>query len=97
MGTAKRCDHTTEIEVVAHRDGVKGCEAYLKTGGRWVSLRMCLTCGHVGCRDSSPGRHARQHWQATGHPLIQSVEPGQAWAWCYKDEICFKAVPSPSL
>jgi uncharacterized UBP type Zn finger protein len=59
------------------------CEEH---GDRWLRLRMCLTCGTVGCCDSSPGRHARAHFEATGHPLIRSIEPGETWAWCYPDE-----------
>lgn len=65
----------------------KGCEECLKTGGKWVHLRMCLECGHVGCCDSSPGRHARAHFHATKHPLIQSAERGEDWRWCFIDEV----------
>ena len=63
-----------------------GCEECLKTGGRWVHLRMCRTCGHVGCCDSSPGKHARKHAHTTGHPIIQSIEPGEDWSWCFVDQ-----------
>ncbi len=59
------------------------CEACLRTGGRWVHLRQCLTCGHVGCCDSSPGRHATRHFEETGHPVIASIEPGERWRWSY--------------
>ncbi|GAA2215824.1 hypothetical protein GCM10009850_112920 [Nonomuraea monospora] len=62
-----------------------GCEECLRTGGRWVELRECLTCGHVGCCDSSPGRHAAAHWAATAHPVTASLEPGDRWGWCYAD------------
>lgn len=55
-------------------------------GGCWVHLRICLICGHVGCCDSSPNRHARGHFHATGHPFIQSFEPGEDWRWCYVDK-----------
>ncbi len=64
----------------------KGCEDCLKIGGRWVHLRLCLTCGHVGCCDSSPNRHASAHFQASRHPIVQSFEPGEDWRWCYVDE-----------
>ena len=64
----------------------KGCEECLKTGDTWVHLRMCLECGHVGCCDSSKNRHARAHFHATQHPLIQSAERGEDWRWCYIDE-----------
>lgn len=62
-----------------------GCEDCLAGGGTWVNRRMCLTCGHVGCCDSSPNRHATAHHRETGHPVITSIEPGQSWSWCYVD------------
>ena len=64
-----------------------GCEECLKTGGQWVHLRLCLTCGHVGCCDSSPGRHATKHFQSTRHPIMASFEPGERWAWSFVDEM----------
>lgn len=69
-----------------------GCEDCLREGGRWVHLRLCLGCGHVGCCDSSPGRHARAHHTATGHPLITSLEPGETWGYCFLDDT---TVPGP--
>jgi uncharacterized UBP type Zn finger protein len=63
-----------------------GCKECLESGGRWVHLRLCLTCGHVGCCDSSPSRHATAHFHETKHPVIKSFEPGEDWAWCYADE-----------
>jgi hypothetical protein len=63
-----------------------GCEDCLRIGSWWVHLRLCLTCGHVGCCDSSPHRHARQHFHHSGHPIIQSFEPGEDWRWCYVDQ-----------
>jgi uncharacterized UBP type Zn finger protein len=63
-----------------------GCEDCLKIGGEWEQLRLCLTCGHVGCCDSSPNKHATKHFRGTGHPIIQSFEPGENWRWCYVDE-----------
>ena len=66
---------------------VDGCEDCLRTGGRWLHLRICLTCGHVGCCDSSPNRHATAHFHETTHPLIRSLEPGEDWSWCYDDEV----------
>jgi uncharacterized UBP type Zn finger protein len=63
-----------------------GCKECLESGGRWVHLRLCLTCGHVGCCDSSPSRHATRHFHETEHPVIKSYEPGEDWAWCYADE-----------
>jgi uncharacterized UBP type Zn finger protein len=64
----------------------EGCEDCLRIGSWWVHLRLCLTCGHVGCCDSSPHRHARQHFHHSGHPIIQSFEPGEHWRWCYIDQ-----------
>ena len=66
-----------------------GCVECLAMGGRWVHLRVCMTCGHVGCCDSSPARHATAHYHAGGHPLITSYEPGEDWWWCYADEVAF--------
>jgi uncharacterized UBP type Zn finger protein len=57
---------------------------------RWVHLRMCQTCGHIGCCDNSIGKHATAHHQGTGHPIIRSVEPGEDWSWCYPDELMFR-------
>lgn len=66
----------------------EGCQDCLEIGATdWVHLRLCLTCGHVGCCDSSPHRHATTHFQARGHPVIRSFEPGAAWRWCYVDEL----------
>ena len=64
----------------------EGCGDCLRTGDRWVHLRLCLTCGNVGCCDSSPNRHARAHAFTFGHPVVQSFEPGEDWRWCYVDE-----------
>ena len=63
-----------------------GCEECMRTGGTWVHLRKCLTCGHVGCCDSSAGRHATQHFLDTGHPVMVSAEPGETWRWSYVDK-----------
>ena len=62
-----------------------GCEECLASGGRWVHLRQCTGCGHVGCCDSSPATHATKHFRATEHPVVRSYEPGEAWLWCYVD------------
>ena len=79
------CAHLETIQEVT--PSAPGCEECLRTGDRWLHLRLCLTCGHVGCCDSSPGRHATKHFHATEHPLIQSHEPGESWRWCYVDEV----------
>ena len=78
------CEHLTELQPMAARS--HGCEECLKSGSSWVHLRLCLTCGHVGCCDSSPNRHATHHHRLTGHPVIASYEPGERWAWCYVDQ-----------
>jgi hypothetical protein len=76
--------HLTAIrDVVPNADGCADC---LRLGTPWVHLRLCLTCGHVGCCDSSPMRHARAHFHATDHPIIQSFEPDENWRWCYVHE-----------
>jgi uncharacterized UBP type Zn finger protein len=79
------CTHVENIKPI-RPNTMKGCEDCLKMGGRWVHLRLCLTCGHVGCCDSSPNRHATKHFHASEHPVIQSMEPGEDWGWCYLDE-----------
>ena len=76
--------HLADVREVA--PSADGCEDCLRTGALWVHLRLCLTCGHVGCCDSSPNRHARKHFHASGHPIVQSFEPGEYWRWCYVDE-----------
>ena len=74
-----------------------GCEDCLAIGGRWVHLRMCMTCGHVGCCDNSPHRHATAHFHSAGHPIIQSYEPGENWWYCYVDELAFEVDDAPSF
>jgi len=90
----KKCTHADQIKVVAPSEGVEGCEDCLKTGDWWVHLRICLTCGHIGCCDQSPNRHARQHFGESDHPIIQSVEPGEKWAYCFVDELIMREPPS---
>lgn len=78
------CEHLADLHPVAAT--APGCEECLKTGSSWVHLRLCLSCGHVGCCDDSPNRHATHHFRATGHPVITSWERGERWLWCYVDE-----------
>ena len=85
------CTHLSAIQSV--RPSAPGCEDCLRIGGWWVHLRMCLSCGHVGCCDASPNRHATKHFRATGHRLIRSLEPGEDWIWCYVDEV-FMPLPA---
>jgi uncharacterized UBP type Zn finger protein len=78
------CAHLDQIHNV--EPSAQGCEDCLQIGARWTHLRLCLTCGHVGCCDSSPNKHATRHFRETGHPIIRSFEPGESWRWCYVDE-----------
>jgi uncharacterized UBP type Zn finger protein len=87
---AATCAHLDSIRVFEPPAEVAGCEECLERGMRWVHLRMCQGCGHIGCCDNSEGRHARAHWQASGHPIARSVEPGEDWSWCYVDEAIFR-------
>jgi uncharacterized UBP type Zn finger protein len=81
------CGHVvSDVKVKQVHRPPKGCEECLATGSQWVHLRVCLTCGHVGCCDSSPNRHATAHNRATKHPVITSGEVGETWAYCYTDD-----------
>jgi uncharacterized UBP type Zn finger protein len=84
------CTHLDMIQVTSLPESVPGCEDCLRIGGTWVHLRLCLTCGHIGCCDSSPNRHARAHARSSEHPIIRSLERGEEWCWCYEDEIVFQ-------
>jgi Zn-finger in ubiquitin-hydrolases and other protein len=88
----KPCAHIKLIaDVTASADG---CEDCLAIGSDWVHLRLCLICGHVGCCDDSPNRHATAHFHATGHPVMRSHEPGEDWGWCYVDELMYDPMPA---
>ena len=82
---ARACGTSTRSGRVT--PSARGCEDCLRTGDRWVHLRICMTCGHVGCCDSSPNKHATAHHRADGHPIIKSLEPGEDWGWCYPDQL----------
>jgi uncharacterized UBP type Zn finger protein len=81
----KQCTHLNQIKVTSTEIYV--CEDCVKTGDSWVHLRLCLSCGHVGCCDSSKNRHATKHFHSTKHPLVRSIERGENWVWCYADQI----------
>jgi len=81
------CPHVQEIRDDVAPRTPEGCEECLQLGSRWVHLRLCLTCGHVGCCDSSRHRHATRHHHATGHPVMRSFEPGEDWRWCFVDQM----------
>ncbi len=80
------CDHAAQAMIREVKRPGAGCEDCLKIGGRWVHLRECLSCGHIGCCDSSPNRHATKHFKTSSHPIVTSLEPGETWVWCYVDE-----------
>ena len=88
------CRHVEQARDVKPRTP-DGCEECLAIGSDWVHLRLCLTCGHVGCCDSSPNRHATAHYHATDHPIIKSFEAGENWGWCYVDEVLITPAPRP--
>ncbi len=79
------CTHLDQIKV--ETTDKHGCEECIKMGDGWVHLRLCLTCGNVGCCDSSKNKHATQHFRSSGHPLVRSIEPGENWVWCYADQM----------
>jgi len=81
------CTHLDAVALTELPPAVDGCEDCLREGGRWLHLRICLSCGHVGCCDDSPNRHATKHAADAAHPLIRSLEPGEEWCWCYPDEL----------
>jgi hypothetical protein len=84
------CTHLETIQVTSLPKSVPVCEDCLRIGGWWAHLRLCLGCGHVGCCDSSPNRHATTPAGSSGHPIIRSLEPGEDWCWCYEDEVMFR-------
>ena len=90
----QKCSHLDLIRPVAPRTP-QGCEECLKTGMRWVHLRLCMICGHVGCCDNSIGKHATAHFHSGGHPIMKSFEPGEDWAWCYVDDLFIEPAPIP--
>ena len=81
----QQCTHLDQIAITQTDTHV--CEECITMGDRWVHLRLCLVCGHVGCCDDSKNKHATRHFQHAGHPLMRSIEPGERWVWCYVDEV----------
>jgi len=95
------CQHLVGLSLTSFPPSATpdACEDCLREGTRWVALRLCRECGHVGCCDNSPGRHATAHFRLAGHPVIRSYEPGEDWYWCYLDQFAFElegAPPAPS-
>jgi uncharacterized UBP type Zn finger protein len=85
------CSHLGQIQSVS--PNTDGCQECLKMGDSWVHLRLCKTCGHVGCCDSSKNKHATKHFRKTKHPIVRSLEPGEDWGWCYIDEVMIEPCP----
>ncbi len=83
---AAACTHLDQITEVDPQTPT-GCGECMKIGGTWLHLRLCLSCGEVNCCDSSPNRHATAHFHESGHPLMQSFQPGEDWVWCFVDEV----------
>jgi uncharacterized UBP type Zn finger protein len=92
---AQQCKHLSHVHDVAPKTP-DGCEECLKTGDEWVHLRLCLECGHVGCCDDSPNRHATKHFHKTKHPIMRSFEPGEDWGFCFVDQLMFEPAPRPA-
>lgn len=84
------CAHLDQVRIAELPESVAGCEDCLRSGDGWLHLRICLSCGHVGCCDSSPNRHATAHAELSSHPLIRSLEPGESWSWCFVDEVALE-------
>jgi hypothetical protein len=81
---AAGCKHLNQVKT--DKPNTSGCEQCLKTGDRWIHLRLCRSCGHVGCCDSSKNKHATKHYFGTGHAIMSSLEPGEDWSWCFVDK-----------
>jgi monovalent cation:H+ antiporter-2, CPA2 family len=88
MSSTGGCQHLAMIKT--DEPTSDGCEECLAMGDTWVHLRLCRSCGHVGCCDDSKNRHATRHFHASRHPIMTSLEPGESWSWCYVDELAFE-------
>ena len=84
--SSKTCEHFESLETIADPVG-NVCTQCIDMGDTWVHLRSCLGCGMVGCCDNSKNTHARKHWQNHEHPLIQTIEPGESWRYCFPDDV----------
>lgn len=82
-----KCTHLDQVTITELPESVAGCEDCLEQGTKWLHLRICLSCGHVGCCDDSPEHHATAHEEASGHQIIRSLQPGEDWSWCFADEL----------
>jgi uncharacterized UBP type Zn finger protein len=88
------CQHLDQMKITKTQEHV--CRECVELGDTWVHLRLCLSCGHVGCCDSSKNKHATRHFHKTSHPLIRSIEPGESWVWCYVDEMSPGEIREPA-
>ena len=91
---AQQCKHLAQVRDVQPKTP-DGCEECLQTGDEWVHLRLCLECGHVGCCDDSPNRHATKHFHKVKHPVMRSFEPGEDWGYCYVEDLFIEPAPRP--
>lgn len=91
---AQPCKHLAQVRDVAPKTP-DGCEECLASGDEWVHLRLCLECGHVGCCDDSPNRHATKHFHKTKHPVMKSFEPGEDWGFCFVENLFIEPAPRP--
>ncbi|MEA2459689.1 MAG: hypothetical protein QOC95_2661 [Thermoleophilaceae bacterium] len=91
---ADSCTHLDSVRYLDLPDVIAGCEECLAQGMQWVHLRMCQSCGHIGCCDSSPGKHASAHHLASEHPIARSAQPGEDWSWCFVDQLMFRLRPA---
>jgi len=91
---AQQCRHLAQVRDVEPKTP-DGCEECLASGDAWVHLRLCLECGHVGCCDDSPNRHATKHFGKTQHPIMRSFEPGENWGFCFVDQLVLEPAPRP--
>jgi uncharacterized UBP type Zn finger protein len=91
---AQQCKHLAQVRDVTPKTP-DGCEECLASGDEWVHLRLCLECGHVGCCDDSPNRHATKHFRKTKHPVMRSFEPGEDWGFCFVENLFIEPAPRP--
>lgn len=91
------CSHLASIQILEGPDEVDGCDTCLAEGGQWHHLRMCMTCGEVGCCDDSPGQHARKHAESAAHPVVRSIEPRESWSYCFIDEAVFRVAGAEAI
>jgi uncharacterized UBP type Zn finger protein len=82
------CTHLSSVRDVEPLSR-RGCEECLAMGDTWVHLRLCMSCGQVGCCDDSKNKHARKHAGTSGHPVVRSLEPGERWLYCFPDDLGF--------